>query len=161
MVPSESIELTSELIILSLVLGTFTLYLRVGFTKKGFWMNCNRCPYTVPNTKGSWVILIHLFANSLSLPPTEIELLLSHSQPQEMSLWLEKLPMLILVGHFCVEDVVLGGFSFPPPDLFLQDHSLSAVMMVLEKSLIPYPAPLCIGVMVLDILFQILPSYDG
>ena len=38
---------------------------------------------------------------------------------------------------FCMEGVVLEGFSFIPPDLFLKDQSLPAVVVVLEESLIP------------------------
>ena len=37
-------------------------------------------------------------------------------------------------GHpFCVKEVVLGGFSFVPPDLFSQFHSLPVVVGVLEE----------------------------
>ena len=64
-------------------------------------------------------------------------------------------PCLYWQGHpFSVEVVVLGGFSLTPPDLFLQDLSLPAVVEVLEGGLIPYPVPPCMGLMVLECPFQ-------
>ena len=58
--------------------GTFTPNLLVGFIKGVFWLNCNRCPCIVPNMKGSWIIPIHSFINSLSLSPMGIEPMLLH-----------------------------------------------------------------------------------
>ena len=74
MVPSDSIDLTSEAIMFSCDFGTFTSHLKVGFTGEGFWLNYNRCPCVVPNTKGSWVILIYSCVNSLSVTPKGIKL---------------------------------------------------------------------------------------
>ena len=53
-----------------------------------------------------------------------------------------------------MEEVVLAGFSFVLPELFLQGQSLPAVVVVLEEGLTSYPAPLCMGVMVLECPFQ-------
>ena len=78
MVPLDSIEMISEVNMLSSVFGTFALHFWVDFTMESFWLNCNRCPCIVLNMNGSWDILIHSFANSLSLPPLGIKVLLSH-----------------------------------------------------------------------------------
>ena len=62
-------------------------------------------------------------------------------------------PCLCWQGHsFCAEVVILEGFCFVP-SVFSQDHSLSAVMAALEEGLIPSPALLCMGVMVLECPF--------
>ena len=47
----------------------------------------------------------------------------------------------------------LGRFFLCTSDLFLQYHSLPAVVVVLEEGLIPCPAPLCVTAMVLECPF--------
>ena len=59
----------SKDITISWASGIFTLHICDGFIRGGFWFKCSRCPCTVPNMKGSWVIHSHLSTNSHSLPP--------------------------------------------------------------------------------------------
>ena len=58
MVPSDSIDMTSEAIMVSWVLGIFTSHLKVGSTRGVFWFNCNWCPCIMPNTERSSVLLV-------------------------------------------------------------------------------------------------------
>ena len=112
MVPSDSTELTSEVIMLSWAFGTFTSHLLVSVIKGSFWLKCSRCPCIVPNMKESRVIPIHSFTNLLSLPLLESSfcfhmvleagllgpgmvleghlLAVLACQPKEMCLWLQK-----------------------------------------------------------------------
>ena len=78
MVPSESTEMISKAIAVSLALRIFTWHMRVGLTSWDLQSNCNKCPCTMPNVKGSLVISTHLSTNSFSLPPTGIVLILSY-----------------------------------------------------------------------------------
>ena len=65
-------------------------------------------------------------------------------------------------NSLCMDEVVLGGFSFAPPCLFLWDQSLPAGMLVLEDMfnssfpmpMLQLPTPLCVGAVVLECLFQ-------
>ena len=66
-VPLDSIDLTSEAIMLSQDFGTFASHLWVGLPRGGFQLSCNKWPCIVPNMKGSWLIPIHSFAIKILL----------------------------------------------------------------------------------------------